>query len=137
MGFLFNAGALGLADGTIDWENDTIRCRLVESGDSPDPDATAMTGLGVTGNDQVLGSKDGPTKDDSGDRITYAAGDPTFTAQTLGDPVNKMIIFKFVTDDAGSTPIACVDIEEKTPNGGDIEVQFASGICFYLDNVPA
>lgn len=136
MGFMFNAGAHGLLAGTINWGSDTIRVRPVLSADTPDEDATAMTGIGVTGNDQTLGSKTGPTKDDTGDRVTYGAANPTFGSQPAGGAINKLVIFKFVTDDAGSIPIACVDIDEVTPNGGDIAVTFAGGLCFVLNNQP-
>lgn len=136
-GFLFNAGAHGLLSGDIDWSSDTIRARLVLSSDTPDEDATAMTSIGVTGNDQTLGTKTGPTKDDSGDRVTYGAANATFGSQGAGSAVNKVVIFKFVTDDAGSTPIACVDIDEVTPNGGDITVAWAGGLTFALNNQPA
>lgn len=137
MSFMFNAGAHGLLNGDIDWANDTIRARLVLSTDTPDEDATAMTSIGVTGNDQTLGSKAGPTKDDANDRTTYGAGNPTFSSQSAGNAVDKVVIFKFSTDDAGSTPIACVDIDEVTPNGGDITVAFAGGLVFVMNNQPA
>jgi hypothetical protein len=96
-----------------------------------------MTGIGVTGNDQTLGSKTGPTKDDSNDRTTYGAANPTFASQPLGDPVDKVILFKFDTDDDGSVPIAVIDIDEVTPNGGDVAVTFSGGLCFVLNNQPA
>jgi hypothetical protein len=136
-GFLFNAGAQGLLAGTINWGSDTIRARLVESSESIDEDATAMTGIGVTGNDQTLGSKAGPTKDDANDRCTLGAGNPTFASQPLGDPVNRVVIFKFSTNDAGSTPIAYVEITEVTPNGGDISVAFGGGLVAVLNNQAA
>lgn len=136
MGFMFNAGSQGLLNGTINWASDTIRARPVLSSASPNPDATAMTSIGVTGNDQTLGTKTGPTKDDANDRITYGAASPTFPSQPAGDPINKLVLFKFVTNDAGSIPIACVDIDAVTPNGGGIAVTFPGGLCFVLNNQP-
>lgn len=137
MAFLFNAGAHGLLSGEIDWANDTIRVRPVLSSESVDEDATAMTGIGVTGNDQTLGSKTGPTQDDVNDRTTYGAGNPTFPSQTAGDPIDKVVVFKFDTDDAGSTPICLVDLDAPiTPNGGDIAVTFAGGLVMVLENQP-
>jgi len=41
------------------------------------------------------------------------------------------VIFKFVTNDAGSTPIAVLDITEKTPSGADVVVTLPSGAAFY------
>lgn len=134
--FLFNAGAQGLLAGTINWASDTIRARLVESADTPDEDATSMTGIGVTGNDQTLGTKVGPTKDDTNDRITYGAANPVFAGQPLGDPVDKLVIFKHSTDDAGSTPIALMAISEVTPNGGDVSIAFDGGLVMTLHNQP-
>ncbi len=137
MGYMMNTGAHGLLAGTISWTSDTIKCRLVLSADTPDEDATVMTGIGVTGNDQTLGTKVGPTKDDANDRTTYAAANPTFSSQTAGAAVNKVVIFKFVTNDGASVPIAVLDIDAVTPNGGDIAITFAGGLCFVLNNQPA
>lgn len=136
MGYMMNTGAHGLLAGTISWGSDTIRARLVLSSDTPDEDATVMTGIGVTGNDQTLGTKVGPTKDDTNDRTTYGAANAVFASQTAGSPVNKVVIFKFVTNDGASIPIAVVDIDEVTPNGGDITVAWAGGLTFVMNNQP-
>lgn len=137
MGYMMNTGAHGLLAGTISWSADTIKVRPVLSADTPDEDATVMTGIGVTGNDQTLGTKVGPTKDDTNDRTTYGAANPTFASQPAGGAVNKLMIFKFVTNDADSIPIAVVDIDAITPNGGDIAITFTGGLCFALNNQPA
>lgn len=138
MGKMFNAGAHGLLAGTIDWATDTIRIRpVLTSAGEPDTDATAMTGLGVTGNDQTLAGKTGPTKDDTNDRVTFDANDPVFAAQPAGGELNRAIVFKFVTDDAGSIPICLIDIQARTPNGGDITVNFDAAGVILLPSIPA
>jgi hypothetical protein len=129
-GFVFNEGAESLLDGTINWGSDTIRARPVATSESLDKDATAMTGIGVTGYDQTLGSKT-RTKNTTNDRIVYGAANPTFPSVAAGAEVNRMVVFKFVTNDAGSTPIAVVDITAITPNGGDIAVAVSADGLFY------
>lgn len=132
-GFLFNRGALGLLDGSIDWENDTIRARLSRTSESSiDKDATAMTGLGLSATSMSLAGCDGPNEDTANDRIAYDFTDPTFEAVEAGDEVDKYIVYKHVTDDAGSTPIAVIELNPaRTPNGGDISVTVPAGGAFY------
>ena len=131
MGFIFNRGALGLLDGSIDWASDTIKARLINTSETLSKDATSMTGIGDALTDVVLGSKTGPTEDQANDRVGYDAGDPTFTAVANTNPMDQIVIFKFVTNDAGSIPIACLDITEKTPNGADVIVTLPAGAAFY------
>lgn len=132
--FVFNRGALGLLDGSIDWESDTIKARLSRTSESSiSKDATAMTGIGDDAvGDQTLASKAGPTENQSTDRVGYTAGAITFTGVT-GTEVDKVVVFKFVTNDAGSTPIAVFNISPAiTPNGGSIQVTPAAAGMFYL-----
>lgn len=129
--FVFNGGAEGLLDGSIDWASDTIKVRLVETSDTLDKDDDVMTGLGITGDDITLGSKTGPTKDDATDRVVYSAANPTFTTVPLGAEVNRMLVFKFVTNDSDSIPIAVCDITATTPNGGNIAITIGSPGLFY------
>ncbi len=130
-GFVFNEGAESLLDGSIDWAADTIKVRLVETTDTLNRDDDVMTGLGITTDDITLGSKTGPTKDDATDRVVYSAANPTFTTVPLGAEVDRMIIFKFVTNDADSIPIAVCDITPTTPNGGNIAITIGSPGLFY------
>lgn len=133
MGMVFNRGAQGLLDGTITWSSATIKARLSRTSENAiSKDATSMTGLGLSATDLTLGSKTGPTEDQATDRIKFSAGNPTFTAVGAGTEVDKIIVFKFVTDDAGSTPIATVNITPITPNGGNIVVTVDAQGLFYL-----
>jgi len=132
-GFVFDHGANKLLDGSIVWGTGTYKARLSRTTETPvAQDATAMTGLGLSATDVALGTLVGPTVDHATHRNKYGAADAEFLAVAAGAEVDKIIIFKFTTDDAGSEPIAVVAITPITPNGGDISVLFASGICFYL-----
>lgn len=126
-----NSGAYGLNTGGISWTGDTIKARLFLTSDTPDIDATSMTGIGVTGNDVVLGSKT-VTKDTLNDRIVFDCADFTFAAQAAGAECDHVAIFKFDTNDASSTPIAFVPIQAITPGGFDITINVSASGLFYL-----
>ena len=134
MAHVFNRGALGLTNATINWTSDTIKARLsLTSEASINKDATSMTGLGLSATDVTLGSKSGPTEDTANDRIDYTCGTISFVAVAAGAEVDKIVVFKFVTNDAGSTPIALVNMSPaRTPNGGDINLTISADGLFYL-----
>jgi len=127
-GFVFNEGADSLLDGTINWASDTIKARPVTTATEAavSKDATVMTGIGSTGYDVTLGTKT-RAKDDTTDRVYYDVADFAFAA-VLGavGEVNHFVVFKFVTNDAASVPIAKVAMTAITPNGGDINVAVAA-----------
>ncbi len=131
--FVFNRGSLNLLNASINWSSDTIKARLSRTSESSiSKDATVMTGIGDAAiGDQTLASKTGPTEDQTNDRVKYSAGAMTFTAVT-GTEVDKVVVFKFVTNDAGSTPIAVFNISPAiTPNGGNIVVTPSGDGMFY------
>ena len=117
MAHIFNRGALGLTNGTINWTSDTIKARLSQTSESSiNKDATAMTGLGLTATDVTLAGKSGPTEDTANDRIDYTCSTISFVAVTAGPECDKILVFKFVTNDAGSTPIALINMSPaRTP----------------------
>lgn len=113
-----NAGANGLTSGgTIVWASDTIRARLCTAG-TFDKDDTAMTGkTAATGStDVTLGSKT-KTNDTANDRIVFDAADLSWTGLSHTGNAVQIAIYKFVTDDAGSTPIAYIDIIDQSLTG--------------------
>ncbi len=130
--FVMNAGADGLTSGgTINWATDTIKARLVASSATITKDDTTMTPHTAIGTDYTLLSKT-KTKNDTLDRVVFDAADPVFTAVAAGSTVGTVTIFKFVTNDAGSTPIASLDITDTATNGGDITISFSTDGIFYL-----
>ena len=130
MGQVFNRGALGIQNGSISFTGDTIKARLSRTSESLSKDATSMTGLGVAATDVVVTDQQ-ITEDQANDRIVFDHADPVFASVT-GAEVDKYILYKFVTNDAGSTPIASVSIAAITPFGGDITAVVASTGAFYL-----
>jgi len=131
--FVTNAGADGLTSGgTITWASDTIKARLVASSATLNKDDTTMTPYTAIGTDQTLGTKT-KTKDTTNDRIVFSAAALTWTAVAGGSTVGNVAIFKFVTNDAGSTPIAVIDVTDTATNGGDLTLTpDATNGFFYL-----
>jgi len=131
MAYMFNAAVNGMLGGTINWGTDVFKARPVLSADTPDRDAAVMTGLGVTGVDVTLTGKTGPVKDNATDRNVFSAANFTFPLVPAGAALNKFIVFKFVTNDAASIPIAVCDMDAVTPSGIDIAVTVPASGIFY------
>lgn len=131
--FVYNRGALQICGEAtaIDWESDTIKARLTASSVTPNKDDTSMTGYTAIGTDQTLGTKT-RAEDTTNDRVVFDAADPTWTAVAGGSTIGTVTIYKFVTDDAGSTPICSIDISDTATNGGDVTITFAATGVFYL-----
>jgi hypothetical protein len=118
----YNIGQQGLIDGTIDLNTHTIKVRLVTSSYTFAATHTTMSNVGAgVGTDPTLASV---TVTDG----AFDAADATWTAVTAGSTVNAAVIYKFVSNDAGSTPIAYIDITDTATNGGDITLQWGSNI---------
>lgn len=129
--FVTNRGALDLLSNVVVWASDTIKARLVASSFTPNKDDIVMTGYTAIGTDQTLGSKT-RTEDTSNDRIVYDAADSTWTAVAGGSTIGWVAIYKFVTNDADSIPIAIIDVADLATNGGDITGPWAATGLFYL-----
>ena len=126
-GFMFNVGAHQLALGTTIWGTSTIRARLVTvAAGAPDKDADVMTGIGSAQASATVSVADAvaPTKSDTNDRISYpTTGGLSFPAAALAiGACDRVVLYRFVTNDADSVPIVCIDIAAVTPNGGDVAV---------------
>lgn len=130
---MFDAGSDGITKGTISWTADTIKARLVASSVVPDRTASVMTGLTAIGTDQTLASKT-QTKDTTNHQEHFDSADPTWTAVASGSTVGFIVVYKFVTTDSDSIPIALIDVTDLPTNGSDITYPVdANGWC-YIQN---
>lgn len=115
----------------IDLAADTIKVRPIRTSvytfDATHTSMTPVTAATGTPGDVTLGSKVIKTGTDGG---CFDAADAVFTAWTAGAALNGLVIYKFVTNDAGSIPIAYIDGFSITPNGGDITVQWQATTPF-------
>lgn len=131
---LYTVAEKGFLDGDLDMLADTIRVRATSTDDytynAADTSMTPVTAYSGT-TDATLSSK-------STSGGVFDAGDlaPAYTAvsQDSTKTIDGLVIFKFDTDDASSTPIGYIDLSVSpsvvvTPNGGDVNITWnASGI---------
>jgi hypothetical protein len=118
--FVHNSGAAGLTSGGgMTYASDTYKARLVASSVTPNKDDAVMTGYTAIGTDQTLASKSKST-DTANDRIVFTAAALTWTAVAGGSTVGYVTIYKFVTNDADSIPVATIDVADTATNGGNL-----------------
>jgi len=134
---MYNLGVYTIATQALDWTSATIKARPVLTADTPDIDATSMTGEGETGYDVTL-TNCTITNDTTNDRCVFDSDNFTWSAVAAIGEINRYVLFKFITNDAASIPIATVELSTPiTPGGFDIAVTVASTGHFYTDNTPA
>lgn len=127
---LYTVAEKGFLDADIDLLVDTIKARAVSDTDYTvnfaNTDMSTVTGYTGT-TDVTLG-----TKTTTAGVFDAADHTPAFSSlsQDAAKTIDGIVIYKFVTNDAGSTPIAYIDLTTSlTPNGGDVNITWnASGI---------
>lgn len=126
-----------LGTGTrIDLDADVIKVGLlniaVDYTFVGDETRTSLTGLtryaGST--DQILAFTGTTAVVTSGTTVAFDAADAVFTAvaPSGSKTVAALVFYKFVTNDAGSTPLVYIDgFTPITPNTGNVTLQFDAG----------
>ena len=115
-------------DKQIDLVNDTIRVRAVADEDYTASAAhTAMTSV-----TKYTGSTDYTLTSPTTTAGVFDAADTAAAYSALAvdgtKDIDALVVFQFVTDDAGSTPILYIDLAAAVrPNGGDIGITWDSG----------
>ena len=124
----FKAGMTAFAKGELAWKaagGATVKAMLVDTAlYAPDEDDTTMTpcAAGRRSSDQSL------TLIDAASDGVCDAADITYATVAAGDPTQGVILYKFVSNDAGSTPICFLEFTDPvTPNGGDIVIAWDNG----------
>ena len=125
---MYNNARQAFMDGLIDLNTNTIKVRAVADEDyTYTATHTAMSSVTKysASTDYTLTS---PTIVDG--VFDAADASPAFTALAVDGTkdIDGLVIFKFVTDDAGSTPILYIDLGTAVrPNGGNINITWDSG----------
>jgi len=125
---MYNNARQAFMDGLIDLNTNTIKVRAVADEDyTYTATHTAMSSVTkyALSTDYTLTS---PTIVDG--VFDAADASPAFTALAVDGTkdIDGLVIFKFVTDDAGSTPILYIDLGTAVrPNGGNINITWDSG----------
>ena len=134
--FVYAPAKTGIARATIDLDANDIRVLLVKVAASTTTDTeqdaatiSAFTTLGeLVATNYVRKALTGEVvnEDLTNDRAEFDAADVTWTALggAANDTIGAAIIFKFITDDTDSIPIAYIDLTDTTTNGGDITLSW-------------
>jgi hypothetical protein len=142
--FIFTQATNAIADGTIDWEGDTIRVLLVDSTNDAvaSRDTAVFVGdLNVSTSEydgsgysrQTLAGK-ATTINAGSNRTELEADDATFGATVAAGSAAAAgaIVYKFITSDAASPVIGYFDSGDFPQNGtgSAFTIQWGSGIVF-------
>ena len=135
--FLYNSAKTGFVNGTIDWDDSTIKAMLVKDTYTPDKDHKFVADVTPASNElsdasysrKTLQNKT-VTQDDVNDVAKVDSDDLTWTAINAGTAAG-MVIYKENTGDADNVLIAYINDGgfPVTTNGGDLIMEFnAEGI---------
>ena len=140
----YNIAKARLGDGTIDWDNDTINVALLMNNTSADTDIDAddVADIGTLDESDDTGSYSRislsnatATANDTDDRGEYDADDISFTGLN-GDATRDyqgILVYKVVTDDTDSIPIAFIDFpSDVSSSATQVDVSFDSAGLFYF-----
>jgi hypothetical protein len=112
---VYNAAKAGLMDGSIDLDTDDIRCLLLTGSVTIDPDHADVAAVVAANTEASDGSyarqaltSETVTQNDTDNRGEFDAATIDFGSLDNETPT-AALIFKFVTNDAGSTPISIHD----------------------------
>jgi len=136
MSKVYNNGLLKLLDGTIDFENDTIKLLLVDTNHSFDKThefVDDISGNEASGASRKTLSNASIALDSGNDRVEFDADDISYTALNAGT-IASAIIYKEVTDDTDSLLIADIDFSDLVTNGSDVDLQVNSEGFFFITN---
>lgn len=137
--FVYTRAKRDLALATLDWNSDDIRVLLVKSGTTADTEEDAATISAFTTLDEVTDgtygrkvlANEAVNEDQANDRAEMDADDFTWSALVGGETAVAMIVYKHITDDTSSIPIAYIDGGgfPHTLNGADLTINWnAEGI---------
>lgn len=122
-----------LGDGTrVDLESDTIKARLVNTGTDYTFSAAHSAMTSVTEYSSTTDATIATSKTITSGVFDAADISTAYSSVAIdgSKTIDALVIYKFVTDDAGSTPLAFLELASAfTPNGSDINLNWnASGI---------
>jgi hypothetical protein len=134
--FVYNEAKRKWFNGTLDLDTDDIRVRLLMTNTTYDTENDGITNIsdfttddihdGANYVDKALGTET-VTKTDASDRADFSADNVTWTALGAGTrAVAGALVYKFITNDAASFPIAWVEFSA-SPDGNDFVIRWNSG----------
>lgn len=121
MSAFYDTALEDFTQGAYDLAANTIKVRLLRASAYTFSAAHTLMSSVVpgVGTDPTLGSKVLSAG-------TFDAADAVWTAVGAGAAIDQLVVYKFVTVDADSIPIAFINGFSVTPNGGDITAVWQS-----------
>jgi hypothetical protein len=112
---IYNVAKAGLMNGSIDLDTDDIRCLLLVGSVTISPDHATVAAVIAANTEATDGSyarqaltSEAVVQNDTNDRGEFDSATIDFGALDATTPT-AALIYKFVTNDAGSTPISIHD----------------------------
>lgn len=136
--FVYTRAKELLANGGLDLDSHDIRVALVMTNTTVDTEEDKLTISGFTTLDEMDGAayvrkalaNEVVNRDDVNNRAEFDADDVVWTALGNGARmIEGAVIYRHVTNDADSIPIAFVDLTNFNPGGNNLTLQWnAEGI---------
>lgn len=144
---LYDKGMNDIQNRTIDLVSDTLKIMLVTTGYTFVQTETVLTTaaaseLSVTGYTPGFASASRHTAssktitNDTSNHRSKFLGEATdvWTALGSGATISAAILYKHLTNDAASTPIAYLDFTDTPTNGSDFTITYDTNGFYYIQN---
>jgi hypothetical protein len=138
MANIYSTGLLGIANGTISWNGNTIKALIVDSGytfDKADEFVSDVVADEVTnsvGTGYERKTLQTKTVTLASNVVKFDCADITYTAVTTTEVWDKLIVYVDSGADATSSLIACLTIDAVTTSGANVTISIAD--VFRFDN---
>ncbi len=130
--FIFQPGHEKMMKGEIDYVDDDIRALLVDTlhdGDDEDEfvgDIVTLDEINEAGYGRVTLAGKAVARDDPNDEVEFDFTDPAFGSIVTGGNINRMLVYKFITNDAASPLLHSIDLTNTPTNGAAVTVNLAA-----------
>ena len=123
----FDIGKQGIANGTFDWSSQAFRMRLMPDSYTFDVSDSNMAAVGAgIGTDSTITTKSVVLDTSANFAFWKSADNPGWSTIATGSTVGGVVLYRFVTDDAGSTPLFYYDVTNTPTNGSSFTFTWAS-----------
>jgi len=138
---VYNNGMHLIVTQALNFDTDDIRCLLLKTGYTPDKDHVYVSNLTPASYEVTVGgysrtaslaANTAITKDDSTDRVKFAASNVAFGALATGETVIAAVIYKYNAADASAPLICYADFTDTPTNGSTFTVNWHADGIFYI-----
>lgn len=134
MSNMYNSGIAALGTGDVVWGTTTMKCMLVKSSYTFDPDHDNISSVSAHEISQGgQGTMSGCTAiiDDTDNEVQFDASDQVYTALAAGDTPAAIVVYK---SSGGQLVCYCALTSPPPPNGSDYNIQWGAEGVFEISN---